>query len=212
MKNIFKFLLIVIVAINCKAQTFNIEGFNGDPITGAYYKDINNIFDPFVGTWLYTNGNQSFKIILKKMNHSSMGDVYYEDLLVGEYENKINNIVKVSTISSINNNYTNGSNHNITANSILRGGTRACRSCPTTDVFINGGMIETVGVTTSNLSPFDPNNPHTYYGEIFMKRIVVNGQAALEFTFYWRSSFVQKGYPKPQSPSLTAGTYIMIKQ
>lgn len=208
MKIIFK-ILPILIAISCKAQTLNIEDYKGNPMTGAYYKDINNIFDPFVGTWQYTNGNSSFKIVLEKRTHSPYINQSFDDLLVGEYEYKINNVVRVSTLSNINNPLLRS--NNINAKGVLRGGTRACRSCPATDIFINGGIIETVGTTTINLSEINPNNPHTYYGEIFMKRITVNGQPAIEFTFYWSISTLLKGYPAPPSP-MPAGTYVMIKQ
>lgn len=209
MKNTIKLLPLLLVIFSCKAQTFNIESYDGEPINGAYYKDINNTFNPFVGTWLYTNGTISFKIVLEKRTYTPTINQAFEDLLVGEYEYKVNNIVKVSTLSNINNTFMRG--NNINASSILKGGTRACRNCPATDIFINGVIGETVG-TGDGLSTMNSNNNHRYYGEIFMKRITVNGQHALEFSFYWKISSYDKNLPKPQDASFPAGTYIMIKQ
>ena len=55
---------------------------------GIYYKDIDNNFTPFIGSWKYTNGNQTFivtfwKVSQKEFNH--FGETYYEDVIFAHY-------------------------------------------------------------------------------------------------------------------------------
>jgi hypothetical protein len=100
----------------------HIEDITFDyPKDGYYYKDINYLLDPFVGTYLYTNGNTSFKIVLKKMIQSSCNDYYYEDLIIGAYQYIENGVEKVNTLSELNNTYSDGIKYPICGNQILRG-------------------------------------------------------------------------------------------
>ena len=46
-------------------------------------EDINNYLDAFEGTYLYTNGNTSFRMVLVKKVQQYNGR-YYEDLIIGE--------------------------------------------------------------------------------------------------------------------------------
>ena len=47
-------LIIIAVTIQCKAQSpvINITDMTSKTIPGAYYKDVNNYLDNFVGTWI----------------------------------------------------------------------------------------------------------------------------------------------------------------
>ena len=51
MKKIFA-LIFILNSLNMFSQTINIESKNGTRLNGAYYKDINNLLDPYVGTWV----------------------------------------------------------------------------------------------------------------------------------------------------------------
>ena len=67
---IFKTMIIMLLSITCKAQTPVVdvtESELGLP-DGYYVQDMNLLLNPFEGTYLYTNGNTSFKIILVKKN------------------------------------------------------------------------------------------------------------------------------------------------
>ncbi len=66
MRNIL-FAIAVLFSFSCKAQTLVKSLYEDDTdITGAYYKDLYNDFDNFVGTWIYTNGSTSLTITLQK--------------------------------------------------------------------------------------------------------------------------------------------------
>jgi len=101
-KNIF-IILFVSFAIQCKAQTpiIDLQDWRGQIIPNMYLKDTNNVLNPFEGTWIYTNGNTSLKIILVKKNMTYSPN-YYEDLIIGEYQYIENGIEKFNSLSDIN--------------------------------------------------------------------------------------------------------------
>lgn len=200
MKKIIKIVFVFLVFTTaCKSQTVNMEEYKGVGVPGKYYCDTNGLFLPFEGTFLYTNGNKSLKVVLKKFPHSSMGDVYFEDLLVGEFEYKINNNIVASTLDKLNNVYTNGVKNSIFAHGILRGGSRICPSCPITDIYINGQLKDISAINNA---------------EIFLKKIISGGQEAIEMTIVWRIRGINKDLPASFSPdaSFPGGVYVLIKQ
>lgn len=60
------------------------------PSNPKYYKDINNYFTPFIGTWKYTNGDKTFIVTLWKdeMRAYPSSDIiyYYTDNIFGHYK------------------------------------------------------------------------------------------------------------------------------
>jgi hypothetical protein len=91
----------------CKAQTpiVDLYGDNKYPkINNAYYKDVTGFLDQYVGTWLYTNGDTSLKIVFQKKEMKFFPlppTTYYEDMLVGEYQYIENGVEKVNTLDQI---------------------------------------------------------------------------------------------------------------
>lgn len=82
------FFIISFICWGCNAQSPTIPIHEGDnSIIGAYYKDTENIFPKFVGTWNYSNGKESFTIELKELLncYDPLGGNYI-DILVGEYK------------------------------------------------------------------------------------------------------------------------------
>jgi hypothetical protein len=85
-------------------------------VEGAYYKDINNFHNPFVGTWQYTSGNTSFKIVFRNrtMIHTSSYDNYYfSDFLVGEYQYIENGVEKINTLANLTEEHADSWDYNI---------------------------------------------------------------------------------------------------
>jgi len=122
----------------CRGQSPVLHTFNNQnygATEGAYYKDIDNDFNKFAGTWLYTNGTTSFKITLQKVNqvYRSSPFNYYEDLLIGEYRYIENGVEKVNTLPQL----TSGLGaftHNIVGNIINLGiNVPACDDCTATE-------------------------------------------------------------------------------
>ena len=73
-------ITLLFISLSCKAQSpiINIEDDEGDEIVNAYYKDTNNLLDPFVGTWVLDNGTQYLKIVFEKKTMVDAGN-YYEE-------------------------------------------------------------------------------------------------------------------------------------
>lgn len=67
----------------------------------SYFKDILNTLNPFVGTWVYINGNQKLTFSIKKVTKKYFPDKkIYKDFLVGNYSYSIDegNTFIVNTI------------------------------------------------------------------------------------------------------------------
>ena len=132
MKRIIFLTLIAIVTITCKAQSpiINILDKDGTRDINAYYKDVNNLLNQYEGTYLYTNGTTSFKIVLVKKIMQFNGE-YYEDLIIGEYQYIVNGVEIVNTLSELNTTYSNQRRHNIDGNSLISKNNRSwvCPNC-----------------------------------------------------------------------------------
>ncbi|TRW23345.1 hypothetical protein FMM05_14220 [Flavobacterium zepuense] len=87
----------------CRGQSpiLPINDANYPEATGAYYKDLNNDLNRYVGTWKYTNGTTSLTVTLQKkvMQHIINAPYgYYEDLVIGEYKYILNGVEKINTL------------------------------------------------------------------------------------------------------------------
>jgi len=71
-------------------SNFPTEEFKEGNFTQKYYKDVQNNFLPFLGTWKYQNGSQTFLVRLWKVTkepYSATGNpVYYIDEIRGHYK------------------------------------------------------------------------------------------------------------------------------
>lgn len=117
-KNIF-IILFVSFSIQCKAQSpiIDLQDRDGTRLDGAYYKDVYNKLNPFEGTWLYTNGTTSLKIVLIKKYIKPAGN-YFQDLIIGEYQYIENGVEKFNSLTDLNTVYPNDYYHKIWGNFI----------------------------------------------------------------------------------------------
>jgi hypothetical protein len=94
-----------LISISCHSQIIDIYGPEDyGKINGAYYKDVTNFHNQYVGTWLYTNGTTSLKLKFKTVNYvfCDLGTrSFYEDVLIGEYQYIENGVEKVNTLNNI---------------------------------------------------------------------------------------------------------------
>ncbi len=94
MKNIIIIILIGFLfmssTLNCKAQSNFPQ--DGDNI-------VNNHINKFVGTWVWTSGNTSLQLVLKKENvKQPYGNNIYADVIIGFHKYTDNgNIIENST-------------------------------------------------------------------------------------------------------------------
>ena len=96
MKNIIIRLVMLFVSITFYGQQvqvvdledFYIKNYNSNLVT-YYYKDINNYFTPFIGTWTYVDGDKTFVVkLLKetKVPYLSKKPKMYRDEINGHYK------------------------------------------------------------------------------------------------------------------------------
>jgi len=92
MKKIPFLIFISIITYSCKAQIVPVENLyeyleaeEGVPEGTTYIKDVNNLFDEFLGTWLLQNDNKNYTFIINKTTKTfSSGTL--KDLLVIKYK------------------------------------------------------------------------------------------------------------------------------
>ncbi|MEM5567049.1 DUF6705 family protein [Psychroserpens sp. AS72] len=195
-----KLLIISIftIAFTCKAQSpiFPLEDWDKEQ-SNAYYKDLDNELDTFVGTWLYTNGNTSWKIKLKK-EITFFNDKYYEDLIVGEYQYIANGIQIINTLPNIDT--VNGYLHEITGNSIYKN----CDYLPPSDCIPGESRLIT--------SLSDPLTGHAAT-VILSKRIVDGLETIIAYVIFEQlSSYNGYSLPKPEPTMPWQKEYTLIKQ
>lgn len=195
------YISISILSFSCKAQNpvYDITDLQNviKSIHGSYYKDTNNLLNPFEGTYLFVDGNTSLKIVLQKKEMSSAGGQYYFDDLIGEYQYIKNGVEKVNTLYKLNTNFSDVRNHSISGNLIITLGGVGCNDCQPGEKAIRGGLVD----GSSN-----------YTADLIIRRIIVNGQPAIKIWVGWRTGTSIYGQPAPASPSFKGTYYTLIKQ
>lgn len=171
---------------------------NGSEISGAYYKDVNNLLNPFEGTYIYTDGSKTLKIVLVKKVMQYNGS-YYEDLIIGEYQYAVNGIERVNTLSQINTVYNNQKRHNICGNFIIYNNETRMWKCP--ECFPNEKrlLLTIEDVSTGRVA------------DLFMRKMNVSGQDVAKV----KISNVMRNFsanPNPPEFSLPQGEFVMVKQ
>ncbi|MEC4050992.1 DUF6705 family protein [Flavobacterium sp. SUN046] len=87
MKKIF-ILLIIVQATLSRAQTYPL--ISPDAPSGSYIKDMNNEYDPYLGTWEGTWDNKKITFYLTKVEHQrinySQDDYQYRDIVIAKYK------------------------------------------------------------------------------------------------------------------------------
>ena len=183
----------MIICFNCKAQNpvLPLKYWSKEQ-TNTYYKDLDNELDDFVGTWLYTDGNNSLKIILKKEVMHFNGR-YYKDLIVGEYQYIENGVEKINTLADLNT--VEAFEHEINGNNIYKD----CKFLPASD------CIE--GETRLGIILSDPITDHQA-STLLHKRTLLNGQKALRI--HWSFNYFENNAPDPNMPWV--GELLLVKQ
>lgn len=163
-------------------------------VEGAYYKDINNYLNPFEGTWLYTNGNTSFKIVVSKIEMNNAG-IIYSDVLKGEYQYIEDGVEKVNTLN----------NSEITTSGCS--GSKLLKSN-------NYPYCEDCNNNERRVSLLIRDTERGLSARFVLKLTSVNGQEALEGQVYGGAPVVYNENNPPQyfSMNVPDGTYTFIKQ
>lgn len=203
MKHIL-FLFIISFSIIIKSQTvINITDSETGLPDGYYMKDFNNILDPFQGTYVYNNGNISFKITLKKMIKQPVG-LNFEDMIIGEYQYIENGIEKINTLSNLNIIYSDQFlKHNIATKYVIKNINSRLWKCPQ----CNPNEKRLAFILKDKISG--------RRADFLMRRTVINGQEVMQAKIQNISGkVIIVDNPEPPQPdfALPKGEFTMIKQ
>lgn len=210
MKKMKKIIIITIsiLSIGCKAQgttptigeLINITDKNGVEVNGAYYKDLDNLLDPFQGIYVYSSGNKILKIHLLKKVMQYNGK-FYEDLIIGEYQYIEDGIEKINTLPQINIVYADQRIHEIHGNRLLPSNKiPKCNECDPAELRLRLGFIDPI---------------RHQYGSIIVRKINVGGNAAIKIHLKMEGTnqLWIEGQPQPTSDfTVPGGEYILIKE
>lgn len=190
MKAIFKILVILVLQSTCiQAQTIvDLSNRNGEHNSNTYYKDTTNRLNPFDGTWVYDDGVTYIKLILTKKIQAPVGD-YFEDILIGEFQYKIDGNEVINTLNNLNTNIIDPYNHKIHGNYFWNNRT------PFDDFTTDNFRLKTSIIENGCISHVD------------IRILIHNGQQAIQI-------FKRKPLDLYQNcqPVIPGGFYYLIKQ
>ena len=200
MKNILVILSIFFIVPNYMAQTpvFDLLDLGNriKDINGAYHKDMNNLLNPFEGTFVYENGNTSLKIVLKKKVRSSMNGYLYEDMIIGEYQYIENGVEKINTLNGLSVNHSNGGKYSISGNIIIAGQV-GCNDCLPNEKALRLGLSESSTHNTADL---------------IIRRTIVDDILAIKVEVMWNMRYKKVTDPMPPKASFPGGEYILTRR
>lgn len=176
----------------------------------TYYKDLYNDLDPFVGTWMYTDGNTSLTITLQKKTRASLNTVrnrlnytYYEDMLVGGYKYTVNGSTLVNTLPLLDNNYTDPTGYTLYGSGIMGPYSVACVDC--------GPNTRRV-----TLNFYEPNRDvWVMLPQMEFERVDEGGLQKVRMIFITTATATQDSpthIPEHDDYSIPLGTYVLTRQ
>ena len=105
MKHLFTILSLFLIALSCKAQSPVIDLHTSDftNIENTYYKDIENFYGQFVGTWVYSDDVKTirYRFAKKDMFYYQSQKSFYYDFLVGEMQYIENGVEKINSLNRV---------------------------------------------------------------------------------------------------------------
>ena len=195
-------LVVLLLSINCKAQTpiLDISDSGTGLPNGYYLRDNNNLLNTFEGTYQYTNSNTILKIVLVK-KIQQYNQEFYEDLIIGEYQYIENGIEKINTLTEINNIYIEQRFHKIDSNFLVNNNFKLF---PCLDCFSNEKRLYA--------SILDPST--NSYADIVIRKTIINGQEALKINIinFKKGLTIVNGIATESNFSLPLEEYVLIKQ
>ena len=194
------FILTALIVLSCKAQTplVSLDTYRHQTPSGSYFKDLNNEFDKFVGTWKFTNGNTELIISLQKKEMIFNGK-FYEDLIIGEYKYISNGIIVVNTLPLLNDMTVTGRYHNISGRGISNNNdSPTCDSCSANERRLN-------------LFFDDPLRPYLS-ASITLRYLVGTSPEQITVKLIGGESTILPAEDSPVLMRVPYGTYTMTKQ
>ena len=198
MKKLFSSILFF-AAITSFAQSpiINLEDDDDYKIPGAYYRDTNNRFNAYEGTYVLATSTIYWKIVLQK-KIMQYDNTRYFDLIIGGYQYKVNGVELINTLSDVNAQYSNPLLHSISCNYFIgHWASPPCSDCGLEELRIMGSIVEPITELAQTLT---------------IRKILVNGQEAIKIHLLGSNVYYDVSGPEPPDGFLNAGEFILIKQ
>ena len=206
MKKLFLFITVLYICA-ARSQTPVLPLFDNPEygeVWGAYYKDIDNDFSNFIGTWEYINGATSLKIVIKKKSECpDSQNKMYEDFLIGAYRYIENGVEKVNTLSQMNDSTLGVYSHSIFGNLIIKNTSPpVCNDCGLNERRVNLTMHDPTRENIVGLS-----------GSLVLKRFDAGTIQKIKMNLRQEGNIIYIDGNPPQYNSLSVpwGEYILTK-
>lgn len=198
MKNIIT-TTILFVSVYINAQTYQtikpIEN-SGSAEYGVYYKDYNNVFDDFEGTYEYNGNDFYFKMILKKRELDNNNNYFWQDMLIGGYQYAKNGLILANTLNDANLILDQGWKYKLKFRSIWNPeDNKFCNDC-LQEKWLRGSITDLATGTVASL---------------YMAKKIENGQEGIEIWFHFHAMARDINAPEPPPVKLPGGQFFLKK-
>jgi hypothetical protein len=208
MKKIIIILLFIVSNYSiAQSPVLNIHTTYQD-IENAYYKDIDNFQNQFVGTWVYTDGTKTirFRFIKKEMFYFQSVKSYYIDVLLGEMQYIENGVEKINSLMNLNVNHPKIFDYSLHGSiKIAQNYPPLCGECPQ-------------NVERLSMSYDEPSNDDVSLDAYFvMRRVDENGVQKIKIQYMLKSGplGVQSDFETPSTTTdfiIPYGDYTLTKE
>jgi hypothetical protein len=196
-------ILILMISFVTNAQNYQVVDIANHNIdnsqTGFYYKDVNNIFNMFEGTFLYEGNGITLEFNLQKKEMSAPPtNAFLEDYLIGGFRYVLNGQEISNTLNDAANNYNDAVMNVIFIGNIFQGNHRWCSDCAVDEYWLEGSIKDPIS---------------GYRGRLYMKKTTHNGQEAIKVTISFPTRW--RNVNEPELPAIQlphADHFILIKQ
>lgn len=129
------YFILLFMSLTAIAQTpiLDLHTSHFGHVENAYYKDIENFYNQFEGTWVYTDATKTIRLsfVKKEMIYSNDVTPFYADYLVGEMQYIISEFEIFNSLPNLNNNYSDMFKYNLVDIGKIRYQTYPiCTECP----------------------------------------------------------------------------------
>ncbi len=197
-------ILITFISFSCKAQQpiIALDSLAADIPDGSYLKDFKHDLDKFVGTWIMTTPISKLTIKLRKIEQYN-NDIFFEDILVGEYKYELNGSTVVNTLPAFLDLSIDPYYHNIVGSRIIyKGQHPSCSTCSNDEKRMDLFFTDPDELTRGYLNDA---------GGIVLRHKIENGIEKMEIKIFINDTVVMPENA-PSNFQLPTGEYTLTKQ
>lgn len=209
MKNIKSLILLLFTTcIFAQSPEINMHSTGHRDVENAYYKDIDDFQNQFVGTWVYTDATKTirFRFVKKEMFYYQSFTNCYVDFLVGEMQYLENGVEKINSLMNLNINHSEIFNYSLYGDrKVFNNWYPKCLECP--------DNIERLPMSYNEPT----NNDSGLEAAFVMRRADENGVQKIKIQYILTNgpSGVQSDFQTPSTTTdftIPYGDYTLIKE